>query len=71
MRGDLAETIANQLAKGEIVQVEDRRKPPGRQLRYTVQWVGEAGHVFDRRGRTLGVFADLDALVDHAETATA
>ena len=38
---------------------------------YTIQWVGEAGHVFDGLGHTLGVFADLGALVDHAETATA
>ena len=71
LRVDLAETIANHLAKGDIVQLEDSRKPPARQLRYTVQWVGDAGHVFDGRGRTLRVFADLDALVDHAETATA
>ena len=68
---DLAETISNHLGNEEIVQVEDSRKPPGRQLRYTIQWTGGAGHVFDGHGRPLGVFADVDALVAHAEAATA
>ena len=68
---DLAETIGNHLGNGDIVPVEDSRKPPGRQLRYTIQWTGGAGHVFDSHGRPLGVFADLDALVEHAEAATA
>ena len=68
---DLAETIGNHLGNDEIVQVEDSRKPPGRRLRYTIQWTGGAGHVFDRHGRPLGVFADVDALVCHAEGATA
>ena len=68
---DLAETIANHLGNGDIVQVEDSRRPLGRQLRYTIHWTGGAGHVFDGRGRPLGIFADLDALVSHAEAATA
>ena len=71
VRADLVETISNHLGNEEIVQVEDSRKPPGRQLRYTIQWTGGAGHVFDGHGRSLGVFADVDALVEHAETATA
>ena len=71
MRAALAEIIAKHLSEGEIVQVEDSRKPPNRRLRYTIQWIGEAGHVFDNSGRPLGIFAHLDALVDHAETATA
>ena len=37
-------------------------KPPGRRLRYSIQWTGGAG-VFDGLGHHLGVFADLDALV--------
>lgn len=67
---DLAETIANHLGKGEIVQVEDSSKPSSERLRYTIQWNDEAGHVFDGSGRGLGVFADLDALLQHAETTT-
>ena len=70
-RGELAETIAGHLVSGEIIQVEDGAKPRDERLRYTIQMVGEAGHVFDGRGRPLGVFADLDALVDHAEATTA
>ena len=68
---DLVETIGNHLGNGDIVQVEDSRKPPGRQLRYTIQWTGGAGHVFDGLSHPLGVFADLDALVAHAEITTA
>ena len=71
VRADLAETVSNHLGNEKIVQVEDSRKPPGRQLRYTIQWTGGAGHVFDGHGRPLGVFADVDALVEHAEAATA
>ena len=71
LRPDLAETIGNHLGNEEIVQVEDSRKPPGIRLRYTIQWTGGAGHVFDGHGRPLGVFADVDALIEHAETATA
>ena len=37
LRADLAETISNHLGNEEIVQVGDSRKPPGRQLRYTIQ----------------------------------
>ena len=68
---DLAETISNHLGNGEIVQVVDSSWPNSERLRYTIQWTGGAGHVFDGHGRPLGVFADLDALVQHAETATA
>ena len=70
-RADLAETIEPHLGNREIVQVVDSNRPDSERLRYTIQWVGGAGHVFDRHGRPLGVFADLDALVEHAETATA
>ena len=68
---DLAETIGNHLGNGDIVHVEDSRKPPSRRLCYTIQWTGGTGHVFDGHCRPLGVFADVDALVHHAETATA
>ena len=60
--------------KGEIVQVEDRRKLAWQRHVCATRFNGSgelpvtcstAGVV------TLGVFADLDALVDHAETATA
>ena len=71
VHAELAETIAMHLAKGEIVQVQDTDWPPHERLRYIVQWVGEAGHVFDGKGDRLGVFADLDALVQHAEMMTA
>ena len=37
VRADLAETSGTHLGNDEIVQVEDSRKPPGRQLRYTIQ----------------------------------
>ena len=67
----MAETIAKHLGKGEIVQVMDSNWPDHERLRYTIQWVGEAGYVFDGHGHPLGVFAHLDALVHHAETATA
>ena len=67
---ELAETIAKHLGNGEMVQVNDSTKPPGRRLRYTIQWIGEAGYVFDGSGRMLGIFADVDALVAHAEAVT-
>ena len=67
---DLAEIIGDHLGNDEIVQVVDGEWPGGDRLRYTIQWTG-AGHVFDGHGRPLGVFADLDALVEHAETVTA
>ena len=68
---DLAEAIGKHLGKEEIVQVEDTNWPAGDRLRYTIQWNGGAGHVFDGHAHTLGVFADVDALVHHAERATA
>lgn len=71
IRADLVEAIANHLDKGEIVRVEDSEWPASERLRYIVRWVGEAGHVFDGRGDRLGVFADLEALVQHAEMMTA
>ena len=42
--------------------------PCGHHLSFSI---GEAGHIFDSCGRSLGVFADLDALVQHAERMTA
>ena len=71
LRADLAETIGNHLGNDEIVQAVDSDWPAGERLRYTIQWNGGAGHVFDGLGRQLGVFADLDALVEHAEAVTA
>ena len=68
---DLAEKIGNHLGNNEIVQVTDSNWPAEERLRYTIQWTGGAGHVFDGHGRPLGVFADVDALVEHAERATA
>ena len=46
-------------------------KSAGERLRYTIKIVEDAGPLVDGRGRQLGVFADLDVLVRHAETATA
>ena len=71
LRDALNEIIEAHLKAGEIVQVEDSKWPAGERLRYTIQIVGGAGHVFDGHGRPLGVFADLDALVAHAEGVTA
>ena len=71
IRSDLVETISNHLGNDEIVQVVDSDWPAAEWLRYTIQWTGGAGHVFEGHGRPLGVFADLDALVEHAETITA
>ena len=70
-RADLTETISNHLGNNEIVQVTDSNWPDSERLRYTIQWTGGAGHVFDGRGNRLGVFADLDAMIQHAEAATA
>ena len=71
VRADLAETISDHLGNGEIVQVVDSNWPASERLRYTIQWTAGAGHVFDGHGRPWGVFADLDALIEHAERATA
>ena len=68
---DLAEMIRRHLDAGEIVQVVDLNGPTGKRLRYSIQWDDHAGHVTDASGRRLGVFADLAALVEHAETFTA
>ena len=68
---ELAETVAEHLQTGEIVQVLDSAWPSEHRLRYTVQRHGEADYVFDGNGRALGVFADLGALIAHAETITA
>ena len=68
---DLTEKIGNHLGNDEIVQVTDSNWPASGRLRYTIQWTGGAGHVFDGHGRPLGVFADVDALVEHAERLTA
>ena len=71
IRTDLVEIVGDHLGNAKIVQVVDSEWPEGERLRYTIQWTGGAGHVFDGHGRPLGVFADLDALVEHAETVTA
>ena len=71
VRVDWVETIRDHLGNDEIVQIVDSEWPANERLRYTIQWIGGAGHVFDGHGYPLGVFADLDALVEHAETVTA
>ncbi len=66
----LVETIARYLEKGAVVQIEDSSEPVGERLRYTIQMVDGVGHVFDANDRRLGVFADVQALVKHAESVT-
>ena len=66
----LAETIACYLETGAIVQVADSSEPVGERLRYTIQMVDGVAHVFDANDRPLGVFADVQALVKHAESVT-
>ncbi len=66
-----AETIVDHLGKGDIVYVTDSDWPADERLRYTIQQNAGAVHVSDGHGRRLGVFADLDALVEHAERMTA
>ena len=67
----LAEMIADNLMGGDIVHVTDSRWPACERLRYILQWTRDAYRVFDGLGRSLGVFADLDALVQHAERMSA
>ena len=67
----LAEVIVDHLGKGDSVHVTDSDWPAGERLRHTVQQNGGAAHLSDGHGRRLGVFADLDALVAHAERMTA
>ena len=71
LRADLVENIARHLAQVDVVQVRDSEWPAGKRLRYLVQWVGDAGYVFDAEGKPMGVFADIEALVQHAEMTTA
>ncbi len=71
LHADLVEAIASHLAQADVVQVQDSEWPLGKRLRYIIQWVGDAGYVFDGAGEPMGVFADTKALVQHAETMTA
>lgn len=70
VRAELVNIISGHLDNDEIVQVVDSNKPSDERLRFTIQWDGGAGRAFDGHGRGLGVFADLDTLIAHAETAT-
>ncbi len=64
----LVETIACYLEKGAVVQIEDSTRPRRMQFYYEIRPGEAASHLFDARGRQIGVFASVAALVDYAET---
>ena len=66
----LVETIRCYLEQDAVVQIVDSTMPPGDRFRYGVQVIDGTAHASDAIGRRLGVFADVAALVDHAEAMT-
>ena len=66
----LVETIRRYLEQDAVVQIVDSTMPPGDRFRYGVQMIDGTAHASDAIGRRLGVFADVAALVDHAEAVT-
>ena len=68
-RVTLVEVIAYHLKNGAIVQIEDSSRPRSMQLCYEIR-PGEVFQLFNARGRQIGVFASVAALVDHAEAVT-
>ena len=66
----LVETIRCYLEQDAVVQIVDSTMPPGDRFRYGVQVIDGTAHASDAIGRRLGVFADVAALVDHAEAVT-
>ena len=70
-RADMINVIAFHLEGGGLVQVEDSSRPAEDCLCYDVQRIGDATHAFGVGGRRLGVFADVAAMVEHTENATA
>ena len=69
-RSILIETIRCYLEQDAVVQIIDSTMPPGDRFLYGVQIVDGIARAFDPIGRCLGVFADVAALVTHAETVT-
>ena len=55
---------------GTIVQVEDSSQPRSVRLCYKIRPSEAALHLFDAHGRQIGVFANIAALVAHAEAVT-
>ena len=70
-RGALVEVIKYHLTNGAIVQIEDSySRPRSLRLCYEVRPGKAAFYTFGAHGRQIGVFADVAALVDHAEAVT-
>lgn len=63
----LVEIVRFHLAAGSIVRVEDRRRRSDDRLRYEICPIDGAFQVIDAAGRPIGVFADVAAMVAHAE----
>ena len=67
-RAAMVEVISEHLKNGAIVQIEDSTRPRRMQFYYEIRPGEAASHLFDARGRQIGVFASVAALVDYAET---
>ena len=69
-RPTLIRTVASYVEKGAVVQIEDSKGPRGDRFRYEIRPAEGAMQIVDDTGRMIGVFADVAALVDHAEVIT-
>ncbi len=69
-RRALVALVKFHIATGFAVQIEDTHLTGDDQLRYEIRLLGNALQLVDIAGRQIGVFSDIVALVDHAETIT-
>ncbi len=69
-RSGLVAAVKFHLSVGSIIQVEDSSRPRAKRFCYEARPSEAAFRVFDAHGRQIGVFADIAALVDHAEAVT-
>ncbi len=69
-RRALVALVKFHVATGCAVQIEDTHLAGDDQLRYEIRPLGNALQLIDTAGRQIGVFSDIIALVDHAETIT-
>ncbi len=67
-RRALVALIKFHIATGFAVQIEDTHFTGDDQLRYEIRAVGDALQLLDASGRQVGIFADLGALLAHAES---
>lgn len=67
-RRALVAVVKFHIATGCTVQIEDTHYLGDDRLRYEIRLLGDAMQLVDASGRQVGIFADLGALLAHAES---